>query len=327
MRTRDRIGDTALHLLAWRQYDILREETARCVNLLLSDPRTDVNAKDGTAHQRTPLMIAVKWGAETMVRKLLQHKDISLGPRNNQGNLAEYVLRDSYVGCLRLLLKDDRISVNALGWSDYTALIIAVQSANVACVRTLLDCPKVDANIRCARGLTPLFFAINGKNVECLNGLLQCPKVDVNIRSSQGLTPLTYAIKRSTFKIVDVLLKCSRVDVNIRESRGNTALHHACRLMGSHLVERILQTDDTWSTKCDVNARDDRGLTALHVCVKKDYLHLASLLVKVHGIRRDLKSDDGRTPLELARHLDNRPMIRLLRPPRFQAAKRFFRVI
>ena len=165
VRTCDPSGLTALHYLALREpgthlpEGTLREETAKCADLLLCDPRIDVNTKDRTKHQRTPLMVAVANGREFMVQKLLQHKDINLGPYINQGYLAVYELRDSHVACLRLLLKDGRVSLNDLNPIGMTALISVVRSGNIACVHALLECAKVDVNVRSSLGYTALHFA------------------------------------------------------------------------------------------------------------------------------------------------------------------------
>ena len=105
-RPRNFLGETPLHTA-------VRHNAVRCVQLLLSDERTDPNIKYDNSE--SPLMFAVMF---------------------------------KRVACVELLLSDERTDLNIKDCDGNSPLMLAVKRNLVACVELLLADPRVDLMTR-----------------------------------------------------------------------------------------------------------------------------------------------------------------------------------
>ena len=73
-------------------------------------------------------------------------------------------------------------------------------------------------------------------------------------------------------------------------------MHYAIELMHLNTVKLFL------SYGVDINKPDSSGQTALHLAVSKGMVRMVKLLIE-NGSRYDIKDENGRTPMDLAKEL------------------------
>lgn len=113
--------------------------------------------------------------------------------------------------------------------------------------------------------------------------------------SHDGWTPLHLAAHFGQLAIVDLLLaRGAEVDARSHNALANTPLHAA--LAGEHraTARRLVEH------RADVNAIEEGGYTPLHQAADLGDVEMVRLLLE-RGARIDVKTEDDRTPQDLAR--------------------------
>lgn len=116
----------------------------------------------------------------------------------------------------------------------------------------------------------------------------------VNKITSDGFTPLGLAVAFGRTKVARALLD-KGADINLRSTAlGKVAPIHSA-VFGRNLdcVRLVLEHH------ADVNMTQEGGFTALHEAAQNGDAAIAALLLK-YGAKRDLKTDDGETALDIA---------------------------
>ena len=87
---------------------------------------------------------------------------------------------------------------------------------------------------------------------------------------------------------------------------GMTALQWAARYNLTYVIHKLLQRG------ADVNKRDrNHGLTALHYSAMYNKIGAIRLLLE-NGASTTIKDNEGRTPIDVARELNNQEAVLLL---------------
>ena len=134
---------------------------------------------------------------------------------------------------------------------------------------------------------------------------------NVKLLLSRGATPSEGALSQAvTFGYPDVVqgLMSSGVNTKIVESSGINLLHWAAITNRPAMIPLLIQA------RVSINATDDYGFTPLMYAATIDFGDTAVLaeLLKA-GADRTIRNDDGRTPLEQARHYKHALVEPLLR--------------
>ena len=106
-----------------------------------------------------------------------------------------------------------------------------------------------------------------------------------------GWTPL----HRSCLKCATILLKQPEIDVNVAGELGRTPLLYAAAAGNKELFELLLKDD-----KVDANVAEEDGWTTIHWASRNGWAEYVKVLIG-RGLDPNVKDDDGRTPLDLAR--------------------------
>ena len=153
--------------------------------------RHDVDPNAGETKWRSPLVIAIEWGNEEVVRLLLQRDDILVNKKDAHGK---------------------------------TALFHAVQRCRIPLLRLLLDHPDIDATLQDMKGQTVFSIACGLSNFQHgVELFLERPDVrrsTLNLQDTDGSAPLHTAARHGMTDIVRVLLEQEELDVNIQDEKG-----------------------------------------------------------------------------------------------------------
>ncbi|KAI1472908.1 ankyrin repeat-containing domain protein [Daldinia caldariorum] len=230
------------------------------------------------------------FGLEEVVRQLLDQRGPDIESKDtsydNQTPLM-WAAQEGYNAIVGLLL-DGGADVN-LDYLFDTPLIKAVKNKHAIVASTLLtrgaDVEAADIN-----GKTPLFHAATlkrGHNTQsCCNDLAKLlleRGADIQARDITGRTPLSYAAEEGCDAAVRLLLE-NGADIDLKDNEGRTALSYAAE--GGHdIVTQILLEQSA-----DVLSRDNQKRRPLYYAIK--WQHSGTVQVLLDRIPR-LSRDDS----------------------------------
>ena len=220
-------------------------------------------------------------------------------------------------------------------------LIAAIKRRDVSALKGLLDGDPALAGARAASGETPAIVAIYWRSAESLEMLVACGvRLDVfeaaaagrlervrelviaspglvAARAPDGWTALHLAAHFRHLPVVEFLLSRG-ADVNARSenSHANTALHAAAAGGADRaLVQRLVEAG------VNVDAKQGGGYTGLHEAASIGRADLVALLLAA-GASAEARTDEGRTPAELARANGHNEVASMLVPSRSSGGRR-----
>jgi len=162
-------------------------------------------------------------------------------------------------------------------------------------------------------GATVLILACSYPDYEDMAGLLIQHGADVNLKDNNGKTPLIWAASNS-IESVRILIS-HEVNINEKANDGMTAFMQAVFGVLSGKVP-IAVCELLKENGADINAVLDGGSTpgwaAIHFAVMEGDTDLVKYLV-MHGANVNLATNDGSTPLFLAKSEKNDEVIKILK--------------
>ncbi len=182
-----------------------------------------------------------------------------------------------------------------------------------------------DVNAANADGKTPLHGAVSFGAYQAMKHLIAAG-ADVNAVDSDGETPLhkSLHLMKTGNDFVDVgtaMLLEAGADVNATDTDGKTPLHLASDHGMASAVRLLLDAGADVSAVADYPESDLKGHTPLHRVADADAWYLIADTYVLLRIAIDLiragadpvaTTQDGITPVGLARQYDDEPMIQLL---------------
>lgn len=295
---RDRMGWTPLQVAAERGH-------LPVVELLLkagSEP--DLLDERG----RTPLMYAAYTKRPEVARKL-RERGADVNAADDDGHaVLHWAVFNNHADMARLLLERGA-EVDAAGREGMTALHWAARWVHGShetepAVKALLEAGAA-LDPRDAHGWTPLHWAVLMGDVmgtEIIELLVE-GGADANVGDEDGRTPLHFtAHMEGDYGESARLLLARGADVTAGDKDGNTPLHLAAARGHAGLCVMLLKSG------ADVNARNAEGRTPLHLAARDRRpmqdpddldraIEVADVLLE-HGAARDLRDNEGKTPLE-----------------------------
>lgn len=119
---------TPLMLACMRGHDV-------CAGLLLSDPRIKVNLGDNNS--TTALSMACMSGRGKVVTLLLAHPDINVNQKSGGFATSPFMeaCKGGFVDCVRPMLKDPRVDVNATDAGESTPMYCAARNGHMGVIK------------------------------------------------------------------------------------------------------------------------------------------------------------------------------------------------
>jgi len=160
-------------------------------------------------------------------------------------------------------------------------------------------------------GWTPLYFAIWQGHSDVAE-LLLARGADVNVKDERNLMPLHLALYGWPTDLTKLLIVIERliardVDVNAKGTWGQTPLHIAVKKGYTDIIRMLLDKGANPNAK-----ENERGKTPLHDAAKSGHKAVAELLISKGG-DVNAKTEDGKTPMSLAKEKGYTEFIAILR--------------
>lgn len=271
------------------------------VKALAADHRVNINFKGRLGY--TPLSWAASSGHTEIVEFLLSQEHID----PNSGNMVEEppvtcAFIRGHIEAARILIADDRVILDHPIEGMSTPTTEADLEKLEEIVALLLEQPRFDANRPLILGRTTLADAAMKGNTARIE---QLSWRGINNSHSHnhkdGRSAISLAAGGGHNEVIKLLHETFRVPgIDEEDEEGKTALFWALLNHRNSTVEYLLQS------KCvNVNHRDHHGRTALSWTVHCGNEVGLRLLLEAQEIRPLIKDNEGLTPLDLARRLED----------------------
>lgn len=259
-----------------------------------------------SADKLTPLHAAVREGAEDAVRLLIAAgADVHTPDAQNMTPLHTAAARGD-AGMIYTLICEGHADVHSAdNAAGYTALHIALINKHTAAMRALCDL-GADAHRMDGSKRTPL-------NIAGWNGFLDGIKylmedIPPEVDEEEALQSRTQALYDALFynhdDAADYLINSGKIDMNRATRSGEYLLHAALHGGTSDMADKII------AAGADVNVKNAQGMGPLLICVMRNLVVPASLLLQ-KGADPNLSSPADR-PLHAAIARDYPFMVTLL---------------
>ena len=305
----DIYGATALALATLQNSDEI-------ANILLLDPRIDVNIQDYSLN-KTALVYAAESGNVDLVEKLLS-KGANLNHRAGQ-DYETVIMRATTLGnsnVVRLLLQNQDLAQarvickNNKGQGLFHA-IAKLESATDGHVQILelLHPYGLDVNAQDDFGMTPLHHACRQGCFTIINSFMMkyAPKDDVE--DHLGRTPYTVACQYDQEHAKDILF-------TVADNRGELPIGEATlpvwALVKRGEIEAIKETCRGMLDADDLDVEPGTGNTVLHWAVETSNPEILQFLLSDVKQNPNIGNLLGRTPLHSAAYLGGEDSIRTL---------------
>ncbi|GMO44250.1 MAG: ankyrin repeat domain-containing protein [Termitinemataceae bacterium] len=232
----------------------------------------------------TPLLVAVKVGANIEIVRRILDKNALITARNGDGDTALHMavrLNAAQTGELLLSRGADVFAQNAKGESPVFLTFYSGDVREWMFVSSVLQA-------RDGLGNTILHYVTQWK-LDKQIVLLASKGANLEASNVTGETPLFIAVKINSSSTIKALLD-SGASINGRDTLGNTALHAAVRWNAQAAAEALI------AANIDINAFNLYGKTPLHDAVRLGIFAIESLLVQ-RGANKEARDSDGNTPL------------------------------
>lgn len=253
--------------------------------LLLDQPNIDLGLIDSSRNDVTPLMLAASLRRTQILPIILHKSGLDVNARSPGPSMSTALTIAATTGdpqVVRQILSHPDIDVNKTN-NTYTALTEAALCGSLSVVEALLD-----------HGADPEIH-----EADCLSG-----------------TPLNRAIDYGYAAIVRLLLERG-ANPRVLDAYDRTIIHSA----GVNGQDEILHILFEYPTGVDVNAQGNNGRTVLHDAAYFNHCSTIKILFE-HGARTDIHDNAGRSPLGVAKDMNNLAALTLLTNLRKQESAR-----
>lgn len=258
---------------------------------------------------KTPLILAVENGHDSVVNTLLDHMgnrvDINAVFRmaGIERTLLQIAVLHGYPKVVDVLLAHG-VNVNATFTDGKTSLILAIEHGYIDIVNMLLP-KETDLNeiIYTDQHVTLLHYAALYNRSEVIKLLLE-RGVNVDIACADGSTSLHIAARNKCIEAVEVLL-AKGANVNATCPGGTAPLHLAAQA-GHHEVVKLLLAN-----AANINATFECNATSLYLAAQNNHLGVVEVLL-AQNADRTIALTTGETPQSIAAQKKHMEVIKAL---------------
>lgn len=245
-------------------------------------------------------------------------------------NFLQAVYHGDIQGTSQALHSSTLRPLEAVNSQGLTALHIAALANNEEMLRFLLDYVAITyenspqeplrkwVNRKTPDGSVCLHFAAyQGKLVVSTQStihLLLSNHADITAENYEGSGALQFAAQGNHPKAIFALLRFREVSLHATDKMGKNALHRAAYFGSDAAVELLLTLD---STGFLIHSKDINGSTPLHFAVVSGSTKVVRTLL-IHGADPSVTDNKGRSPLMIARELQQNAFVGLMEESRWK---------
>eukprot|EP00045_Choanoeca_perplexa_P011742 m.125624 g.125624 ORF g.125624 m.125624 type:complete len:1086 (+) comp15752_c0_seq1:186-3443(+) len=280
----DSNGDTPVHCA-------IRDKHAAMVELLLSNPKVDINRRNKEGH--TTLWLALGFEDQGYAQQLVDRGcDVDLVSVTGDTMLHDAIRNKRLKAALFLISRGCNVTLS--NHSQSTPLHEAATQGLLPVCQALLQ-SGAQPNSLDSKQCTPLMLAVANAQVEVVNRLLQIQGLSLNQANSDGETALALALQQpqpASNELVGMLIQAG-ADLEVKSPEGLSLLQTA-------VVNQDLESAQLLASKgADVHCISPKGDPIVALAVKHRVPKLISSLVR-YGADVNAANQDGDPPLWLA---------------------------
>ncbi|RYP73284.1 hypothetical protein DL771_003713 [Monosporascus sp. 5C6A] len=276
-----------------------------CVNTLLADARTDPNVR--ARNGRSALSYACGNGHTEMVKVLLDQGGCGAGETDNSGATPLFwAVGGGHKTIISDLARLPGVDINHRDKAGRTIVSWAACYGTEEVLSCVLRLRGIDANSKDKEGLSPLSLAARYGRTAAVAILVGNRKVDKASTDRNKRNAISWACGRGHVDALRILLSGGCPGVDDEDVNGWTPLAWAIQNNVPEIIKTLLSTGNV-----DLERRDMGGRTALYWAVDYGHAPVVKVLLQ-EGADPQLTTNDGRTPVMLARSYGRDDMVDLL---------------
>lgn len=239
--------------------------------------------------QNLSLVVATYFGAESVVRGLVNCQDIDINAKGGGERVAmSWAAERGYTTIAELLFQRDDMDIDSKEIIGRTPLTIAAEAGHSEIARLLIE-RNANVNSKDNFNQAPIDLATQEGHTEIVRLLLNAGAIFDEKAGFASQTPLSIAAEKGHKDILELLLR-KDVDINAKDKYGATALGYAAAGRHVEIARMLLERD------IDLNSTDGRGRTPLCWAAERGRVDILDLFLK-RGFAVDAQDPRGRTPL------------------------------
>ena len=294
------------------------------VKYLIEKHNIGINNKDEDG--KTPLHIACEKGYQSIIDYFIS-KGADVFARDDKGYYAiHYAAIGGYLSIVKYLIEQHNFDVNSKGSANVTPLHEACLNGHLQIVEYLIS-KGADLYAKDKESNYSIHYAAIGGHLPIIKYFIEQHNFDVNIRQRNLRTPLHEASSNGHLPVVEYLIS-KGADINAYEyTAGYKSIHLACNnghffivqyfieklnvnieikssyshtpLICSCIYGHFLLFNYLISKGANLMARMMGG-GCIHRACRGGYLHIVEYLIEEQNIDKNIRDEQGKTPLHYA---------------------------
>ena len=210
--------------------------------------------------------------------------------------LLHVAITEGHCEVVRYLVSKHNLDPKQANNEGVTLLFIACDRGYLEAVRFLICDLGCDPKVHGSLGESLLHIACGSGYLKLAQYLVTEQRLDPSAVNNFGETPLHFASSSGCLDLVKYLIEQEGCSTTSIDRAGNTPLHVACQNGHVDIVQYLI-----YEQKCDIGIRNFAGYTLLHTACRFGREDVITDLLETKTIDLESKSEDGKTPIEIAR--------------------------
>lgn len=292
-------GATSIH------YSCYSDELAPIV--INSGKCDDLNVKN--KHGYSPLIYAAWNGHADAVSCLLRSGKVKMDQEGSDGrNACMFAAQAGSTEALKLLIEHDASIVSKADKRKNTALHSACDNGHLAVVKLLVETDASNIEAVNNKNKTAFDLAAEGGHTDIVAFMLKRDDVNPLHISRRNYTPLMWAAWTGKQDLVEMLMAVEGTDLTNTSTGGRTLFTIAAATGLEDVCRSLIERGIASCTLPDTGG----AFSPLHCATESNKTGVVELLLAQPGVNKDVRSEQGYTPLWYAAREENQKSVMTL---------------